>query len=102
MDMGHKKREAFHFQLCGLPLQFFFEHPITNCDHDNDSTCLKKCVRRQIFEGKSSVSPYLLHQYQENNGTQMFFRRQIVSRDTWYIYLFHILTSKVILTMQFT
>ena len=44
-------------------------------------------IRRQIFEGKLSVSPYFLHQYQDNDGPQMLLEDKL-SLKTLDVYIF--------------
>ena len=54
---------------------------------------LSELFKRQIFEGKSSVSPHFLHRYQDNNKAGMLFRGKL-SLETLVIYYFFIFWPK--------
>ena len=45
------------------------------------------CIRRQIFEGKLSVSPYFLHHFLDNNGARMLLKDKL-SLKTLGVYIF--------------
>ena len=60
---------------------------MTNAKTKKKSKQIEVELRRRIFEGKLSVSPYFLHHYQDNNEAGMLLV-DILSLKTPGVYLF--------------